>query len=1341
MDDFDEMHEATPFKDVVSALCTPGRDENSIRTAAVTSALVEVIQEKLGANSYDDVKPAALFASALNALSSTLTSESVDSTSSPQLSLMEIILQVVPYVSTSNPNLYVHQFTTLSRSLRGVVASIPSLTGQDQSKISLGWNALLRQCIRTASTAINGIVVIDNATKMEREVLKCFHAAILQHFNDPRAKVRRQAHACALELLHVSKSLQRSEMSSLIPNHMVEYTQQIFSEFLKKVAKSKNKESDLSKNERNVTLLHLLSFLEPALPLIEMRLRLTVAKALMKLFEDCVNTDMDESHNNVMIVNGVLAVLLQIFENTNREIVTADENTGEEDAFCAQALAALLQSNAKFVHCTNNSNAGTGSCRIHYVRCVVAASLRILSENINEPQKEVMKKLVPKLIPLSVTAIVSCLSDDTLADDAVQSVCAELGRFIRSQEMRSLIRNEAADENACVESCIASMQNILHFRFRSYWSGLMPCLASLATAIVQGMIPASGANESVMSNMMNRVKPLVCGLVQLHNDVDDKSSKQVIEDALGEVVGGIGIEMFLDIVDLDVSRKGSSIVPGAVSDERAWVLDVIKSSLPRGSSPYRPRLAFFQSHVLELARKCDAASATNSITALEASVQKSRVIDLWSLFPSFCINTSDIELTFPSLAQTLVRAMSDKRYPQLMSIICAGLTKLADDVKSRMDYRTDSSDQVESDARILSECSTKILPSLFKLVELLHGVEQKQESRDPSDDMEEEEEDDDEKEKKNVSETHRVVCVTDSISALAPFAPEEFLQGLFKKLIQRLLLATQSELDETEKMCTLLGLAGALVKSSMLNEESIALLYRAIKPLIRSDEQNARVQKKAYKVFAEICQNYNDFVIAPERLKEILDLMVGATMSLQVSARYMRLKCIQYVVDGFDCKNQDQMKIIPNIVGEVLLCLKDANHKTRESAYQLLISMARIRNDMTAYFHIIVGALGAQTSHMRSAAVMALSRLVFEYAREDFTVQSLLPHVLQTVIVLFDENSREVTKSVIGFVRVSAAALNKDQLEALLPDVVGGMMKYNRGKGRFRQKIKIILKRLVKTFGYEKITALVPEADTRLLTHMRKLSERAARRKVANFQDGQTTMGDFDDMMESDEEDSDDGRTFMTGVTGFTKVTAGTRKSTKSMTGDGKSIKSSSKSMLSSKSTSTMGPRLDTSGEKSGDILDMLDSNVNNKVHFAQDDDTDFDDDDDEAMEFDGSGKLVVGGDEYTNLSSNNKDKDDETERVGKRQRVSKFESAKTVRDNMNVQNSKKKQQDKRDKKALGSAFKSTKAGGDVRRKNQTYEPYAFVPLEGRNFSKKNRGKSVEQMSSVVRKGGKRKRN
>ena len=73
-------------------------------------------------------------------------------------------------------------------------------------------------------------------------------------------------------------------------------------------------------------------------------------------------------------------------------------------------------------------------------------------------------------------------------------------------------------------------------------------------------------------------------------------------------------------------------------------------------------------------------------------------------------------------------------------------------------------------------------------------------------------------------------------------------------------------------------------------------------------------------------------------------------------------------------------------------------------------------------------------------------------------------------------------------------------------------------------------------YGYDVIAPLVPDEHTRLITHMRKLYERAARRKAAGVRRSVANQ-DFDDMMESDEDDSDDGRTFMTGVTGFTRMT------------------------------------------------------------------------------------------------------------------------------------------------------------------------------------------------------------
>ena len=84
-------------------------------------------------------------------------------------------------------------------------------------------------------------------------------------------------------------------------------------------------------------------------------------------------------------------------------------------------------------------------------------------------------------------------------------------------------------------------------------------------------------------------------------------------------------------------------------------------------------------------------------------------------------------------------------------------------------------------------------------------------------------------------------------------------------------------------------------------------------------------------------------------------------MALQISARHMRLKCMKFIVEGFHQGNKAHMDVIPNIMGEVLLCLKDANGKTRESAYQLLLKKAKLKNDMTHCFKIIVAALGAKT--------------------------------------------------------------------------------------------------------------------------------------------------------------------------------------------------------------------------------------------------------------------------------------------------------------------------------------------------------------------------------------------
>jgi len=218
-----------------------------------------------------------------------------------------------------------------------------------------------------------------------------------------------------------------------------------------------------------------------------------------------------------------------------------------------------------------------------------------------------------------------------------------------------------------------------------------------------------------------------------------------------------------------------------------------------------------------------------------------------------------------------------------------------------LDAEEDSGSSVDQDAEVLAQASTKILPALFKLVETIQGTSTK---TDGAGEM-----DVDEGNKggsKNVAlDSQRTQSVIDAIAAFARLAPKPYLQSLFKKVMQRLLATSQSEEQETEKICTLLGLSQALVTSQALDEPSISLLYRAVKPLIRSDEHEARVQKRAYKVLFAICQCHSSFVTEPGLLQELVELLLDSIMTSQVSARHMRLKCMALIVDGFEDGNAE----------------------------------------------------------------------------------------------------------------------------------------------------------------------------------------------------------------------------------------------------------------------------------------------------------------------------------------------------------------------------------------------------------------------------------------------------
>jgi hypothetical protein len=73
------------------------------------------------------------------------------------------------------------------------------------------------------------------------------------------------------------------------------------------------------------------------------------------------------------------------------------------------------------------------------------------------------------------------------------------------------------------------------------------------------------------------------------------------------------------------------------------------------------------------------------------------------------------------------------------------------------------------------------------------------------------------------------------------------------------------------------------------------------------------------------------------------------------------------------------------------------------------------KGGLVTFFYMVLAGLAATTPHMQSATVQALARLVYEFGGE---LEAFLPELLPVVTSLARVKSREVVKSVLGFLKV-----------------------------------------------------------------------------------------------------------------------------------------------------------------------------------------------------------------------------------------------------------------------------------------------------------------------------------
>jgi ribosomal RNA-processing protein 12 len=145
---------------------------------------------------------------------------------------------------------------------------------------------------------------------------------------------------------------------------------------------------------------------------------------------------------------------------------------------------------------------------------------------------------------------------------------------------------------------------------------------------------------------------------------------------------------------------------------------------------------------------------------------------------------------------------------------------------------------------------------------------------------------------------------------------------------------------------------------------------------------------------------------------------------------------------------------------------------------------------------MVAAGLTAETPHMISAAINALSRLLFEF-KEDIP-DSLISELVATIAVFVGSKNREIVKSALGFVKVAVVALPHDavaaHLNALVPALLGWVHDH---KNHFKSKTVHIFERMIRKFGYDTVYKNAPEGGERkVLENIKRRKDRAKRKKV-----------------------------------------------------------------------------------------------------------------------------------------------------------------------------------------------------------------------------------------------------
>ena len=833
-----------------------------------------------------------------------------------------------------------------------------------------------------------------------------------------------------------------------------------------------------------------------------------------------------------------------------------------------------------------------------------------------------------------------------------------------------------------IQSIVSSLLPVLQLRYQYSWVYVMDALKSLYEKL-RGKEETYPLLDPMTVKISEIFEAATSNSITLTNDIIT-----AIADILGIIIRSVGVAHFLSAVPIRTKQTASF---AGIDFSKEWIITLLHNNLKH----MHCYLKDFGNIILDIAKTCSTAlkkASELSLKEYQVTLARKRILQMWALFPEFCsCGCLDVAEIFPKLSKIVSSAMTDVNYPELFPWVASGTSSII----QRAREKCPRSSAIESiEITVLKEHSSTFLPLLLTILESL-----------------------------DVSHQNFSVGVQ-CVSAWAQVAPPTLMTTLAKKLLQILLSTSTSTSSstsgtpatESDSSSTASGwLSVMLAVIPYIPDNMVQLLYRTVRPLL-SIQESISLQKRAYTVLEYLLLKRSSVISSIEQPLSLLSVINESLLVSHVSARNMRLRCILALLTSLE--GNELIETSKMILGEILICQKDANKKSRECSVVVLKEIIK-KISPDVLLPQIFSAIVAETTLMRSSAVIGLCLMLIERRSDEWLIDQAAK-MLPTIVLLLHEECTEQSRAVLAFLRVVVAILPVDVLSTVVSVILDAALnKLGHHKSKFASRVRGIVRKLSQRISVEDIRPWIPESDMALVDYIQRQARRSRRRKE-NKEEGRlrqligSDVEDGDESTDDEQGDEDEIDTRLSSRPRATRVSEMRDSSSVPMSLDDlledqpaailqRSFLQNPKPRMSAKETEIGFDNMKPGAKESGD-----------------------DSDDEYEVKIDASGRVVVS--------------DKKKESAGNTMQSSAMDLDVSKSSNKHQEAIKTDQgnERKRKMKEPGEEYRSSKAGGDVWRRGML-EPHAYIPLDGRLLSRKNHRQAIEQFSVVV-KNGKKKR-